>query len=1063
MLLNHLNPLFIKPTAMIKKAKLFAKPILFAVFFLALTIFSFAQGPGRITGKVFSETTEPLVGVVVQIKGDKSGGTTTDKNGQFTINVNNPNATLLFSMVGYQSIEMRATDNMFINLKVAASTMEEVVVVGYGTQKKETLSGSIATIRSEGIATTKSTSVVSNIQGKIPGVHIRQQTAEPGTFNSLVSIRGFGTPLLVIDGIPRDGMSDFERLNPEDIESISVLKDAAAAIYGMNSDNGVLIVTTKKGSRGKAKITYTGYYGYKQATSMPANIDAYSYRVIKNEMNANTKLPVAFSQTELDKWKEGTLPGYQDFDWFNEILRDYTAQQQHNISISGGTDQMTYYTSIGILSDDGILKSDIQKYRKYNFRNNVTFSLSKDLKATINFAGRIDNNKSPQGSYFWFFKPLIIADRAFTPFVPGFPNNVTRIPPEFTNPYALASEEISGYEKWSNVQYQSNVELSYTVPFVKGLRLAVQGAYDGNINNWSNLQRAYFQYDMVTNVPTVRGVNRYSNSMNQFSRAVLQATANYKKTIAGVHNLGLTAVYEMRALRNDIISGNRQYDDVYTTDILNQGSLTNAQNGGDRILQRYLATLGRLNYDFRGKYLLEMAFRNDGSYRYAPSKRWAFFPSASVGWRISQEPFIKNNFRFISDLKLRASYGAMGADAGNPFEYYAGYRFGAVNTGYVLTPNVLTLGMVPPGVVNDNLTWVKTKTANIGVDLSLWNGKLGVIADVFRKDRDGLLANRIQSVPNTFGASFPQENINADKVMGIEMMVSHKNKIGGVTYEIAANATLARKYLVYSERAPYQSSMQRWKDAWGSDRILGREWGYIYDGRYTDIRQYQNAPLMGGTLGNSMMLPGSNAVTDVDGNGIIDGNDQLPEFWSGQYQGFAGNPPLQYGATASLSYKQFDLNLVFQGASMFTIFASPNDVWGYGRYPGLWEKYLDRWRLEDPSMNPYDPAAKWIPGRYPALRANFNNTTDALTTDQWRINATFLRLKSLEMGYTIPNDILRKSGINGLRVYVNAFNLFTFSNDLAKNLDPEREEGAYQADLTYPLMRSFNFGMTINF
>jgi TonB-linked SusC/RagA family outer membrane protein len=480
-------------------------------------------------------------------------------------------------------------------------------------------------------------------------------------------------------------------------------------------------------------------------------------------------------------------------------------------------------------------------------------------------------------------------------------------------------------------------------------------------------------------------------------------------------------------------------------------------------LQRYLATLGRLNYDFRGKYLLEMAFRNDGSYRYAPSKRWAFFPSASVGWRISQEPFIKNNFRFISDLKLRASYGAMGADAGNPFEYYAGYRFGAVNTGYVLTPNVLTLGMVPPGVVNDNLTWVKTKTANIGVDLSLWNGKLGVIADVFRKDRDGLLANRIQSVPNTFGASFPQENINADKVMGIEMMVSHKNKIGGVTYEIAANATLARKYLVYSERAPYQSSMQRWKDAWGSDRILGREWGYIYDGRYTDIRQYQNAPLMGGTLGNSMMLPGSNAVTDVDGNGIIDGNDQLPEFWSGQYQGFAGNPPLQYGATASLSYKQFDLNLVFQGASMFTIFASPNDVWGYGRYPGLWEKYLDRWRLEDPSMNPYDPAAKWIPGRYPALRANFNNTTDALTTDQWRINATFLRLKSLEMGYTIPNDILRKSGINGLRVYVNAFNLFTFSNDLAKNLDPEREEGAYQADLTYPLMRSFNFGMTINF
>ena len=1047
---------------MIKTTMFFARTIL-TVLLIAFGSLLYAQNAARVTGKVLGESSEPLAGVIVQIKGNKSSGAVTDKNGQFTISVPDMNVLLEFSYVGYQTLEQKAAAGMLISMKISNTTMEQVVVVGYGTQKKETLSGSVATIRSEGILTTKSTSVVSNIQGKIPGLHIRQQTAEPGTFNSLVSIRGFGAPLVVIDGIPRDGMSDFERLNPEDIESISVLKDAAAAIYGMNSDNGVLIVTTKKGAKGKAKITYSGYYGFKQPTSMPQNVDAYTYRLIKNEMNINTKLPIAFSQAELDKWKDGTLPGYQDFDWFNEILRDFTAQQQHNLSISGGTDQMTYYTSIGILSDDGILKSDIQKYRKYNFRNNVSFNLSKDLKATVNFAGKIDNNKSPQGSYFWFFKPLIIADRAYTPFVPGFPNNVTRIPPEFTNPYALAEESISGYEKWSNVQYQTNLELAYTVPFIQGLKLSVQGAYDGNINNWSNLQRAYYQHDFVTNAPTIRGVNRYSNSMSQFGRAVLQATANYRKTFAGVHNLGLTAAYEMRSLRTDIISGNRQYDDVYTTDILNQGSLTNAQNGGDRIIQRYLARLGRLNYDFRGKYLLEMAIRNDGSYRYAPSKRWAFFPSASVGWRLSQEAFMKKALPFVSDLKLRASYGAMGADAGNPFEYYAGYRFGAVDYGYVFTPNVLTLGMYPPGVVNDNLTWVKTKTANIGIDLSLWKGKLGIVADVFQKNRNGLLANRVQTIPNTFGASFPQENINSDKVMGIEMMISHKNKIGEITYEVTANATLARKYLVYSERAPYQSSMQRWKDAWGSNRILGREWGYVYDGRYTDIRQYQTAPLMGGTLGNSMMLPGSNAITDANGDGIIDGNDQLPEFWSGQYQGFAGNPPLQYGATASLGYKQFDLNLVFQGAAMFTVFGSPGDVWGYGRYPGLWEKYLDRWRLEDPSMNPYDPAAKWIPGRYPALRSNFNNTTDGLTTDQWRLNATFLRLKSLELGYTIPQNVLRKTGIDGLRVYLNAFNLFTFANPLAKNLDPEREEGAYTADLTYPLMRSFNFGLNINF
>ncbi|MEO7530353.1 MAG: SusC/RagA family TonB-linked outer membrane protein, partial [Sediminibacterium sp.] len=840
-------------------------------------------------------------------------------------------------------------------------------------------------------------------------------------------------------------------------------KDAAAAIYGMNSDNGVIIVTTKKGTKGKAKFNFSSFYGFKQATSMPDNVDAYTYRIMKNEMNANTKLPMAFSQSELDKWQQGNLPGYQDYDWFGETLRDYTSQSQNNLSVSGGNDQVTYYASLGMLADNGILASDIQKYKKYNFRTNVTFNLSNDLKATITFAGKTDNNRSPQGSNFWFFKPLIIADRGFTPFVPGQDNHVTRIPPEFTNPYALSNEAVSGYDKWRNVQYQTNLELSYTVPFVPGLKLGILGAYDGNNYNYSNLQRAYYQYDIVTDAPTLTSANRYSNSMNQFARTNLQASVNYKKTLLTDHNIGATLVYEMRSLRTDLISAQRQFDDVYTHDIIDQGSLTNLQNGGNRFIQRYQSMLGRFNYNFKNKYLLEVAFRNDGSYRYAPENRWALFPSASLGWRISEESFMKNSLPFVSSLKLRGSYGQMGADAGNPFEYYSGYRFGGLDGGSVFNPNVLTLGMVPPGVVNNNLTWIKTNTANIGIDLDLWKGKLGIIADVFQKNRNGLLANRIQTVPNTFGASFPQENINSDKVRGIEILISHRGSVGNLKYDISANATYARSYLVYSERAPYQSSMQKWKDPWGSNRILGREWGYVYDGQYTSLNQYQTAPLLGGTSGNSLMLPGSNRITDVNGDGIIDGNDQLPEFWSGQYQGFAGNPPLQYGATINLSYKSFDLNVLFQGAALFTIFSSPNDVWGYGRYPGLWEKYLDRWHVSDPSMNPYDPKSTWVAGEYPALRSNFTGTTDGLTTDRWRINATYLRLKSLEIGYTLSPKRLQKAGVDNLRVFLNGFNLYTFANPLAKNLDPEREEGAYTADLTYPLMRSFNFGLSLKF
>ena len=348
-----------------------------------------AQDQGvTVTGVVTSETGESLSGVSVSVKGAASKGTVTGSDGRFSIKVPSERAVLQFSMTGFVARELGVANNLDMNvvMAVTAGDMSEVVVVGYGTQKKQTLTGAVAQIKSSEINTTKSTSVVSNIQGKIPGVHIRQQSAEPGQFNSLVSIRGFGAPLLVIDGVPRDGMSDLERLNPEDIETISVLKDAAAAIYGMNADNGVIIVTTKKGQKGNAKFAYTGYYGFKQPTSMPQMMDAYSYRRIRNEAQTNTKLAPLFSQSEMDKWASGSDPLFQDYDWVGNTLRDFTSQQQHNLSVSGGSDNVTYYTSFGLLADNGILQSDIQRYRKYNFRTNVTFNLNKNLKAIATFA-----------------------------------------------------------------------------------------------------------------------------------------------------------------------------------------------------------------------------------------------------------------------------------------------------------------------------------------------------------------------------------------------------------------------------------------------------------------------------------------------------------------------------------------------------------------------------------------------------------------------------------------------------------------------------------------------------
>ena len=486
-------------------------------------------------------------------------------------------------------------------------------------------------------------------------------------------------------------------------------------------------------------------------------------------------------------------------------------------------------------------------------------------------------------------------------------------------------------------------------------------------------------------------------------------------------------------------------------------------NGGNRTEEAFLSLLGRANYDYMNKYLFEFAFRYDGSYKYAPGKRWAFFPSLSAGWRISEESFIKENLPFVSNLKLRGSYGWMGADAGNPFQYYSGYVLSDISGGYVFNDGILTNGVLFPGVINNNLTWIKTKTANIGLDIDLWDGKLSASVDLFQKNRDGLLATKIQSVPNTFGASFPQENINSDLVRGFELVISHRNSVGGFKYGVSANVVYSRKKLLHTERAPYSSSWEAWKDSKGSNRYTGREWGFIYDGQYTNIQQYQEAPLIGGGVGNSKGLPGSYRITDVNGDGIINDNDQLPVYWAGQQSGIANNPPLQYGFNIDAAWKGFDLNVLLQGSALFTVFTQKNDIWGYGSYPVLWERYMDRWHTTNSSDDPYDPNTQWISGKYPALKTDASGTTDAMITDLWRLNASYLRIKSIEIGYTFPKRWTKTIGIEGLRIYANGFNLFTFCSKDIKDLDPEKEEGDYTADLTYPLMRSFNFGLNINF
>lgn len=1013
-----------------------------------------------ITGKVTdSQTGEGMPGVNIQVKGTTTGAIS-DIDGKFSIPLTDKNATLIFSFIGFVSQEIPVAGRAVVDVALVSdmNALDEVVVVGYGTVKKETLTGSVTSIKASEIVSTKSENLISNIQGKVSGLMVRQLTGEPGKFNNYVSIRGFDAPLVIVDGIVRDGTSDMAQINSNDIESMSILKDAAAAIYGMNAANGVIIITTKKGSEGRAQFSYSNLLGWKKATGMEYTVDAYTYRVMKNEMDRNSGTTETYTADILEKYRTNA-PGYQDVNWIKLTLKPQVFQQSHNFSVRGGTKAVKYFNSFGYTEDNGLLTSNIQYYRRYNLRSTTTAELTKNLKLNVSVAGRFDNKQSPREDFLWTYKTIMVNDRGINYHTIANENHLSVINPESKNAFALMNPNIDGYNQQRNLQFQTTVDLTYTVPKIPELTIQATGAFDQNNSNSSFLQKSYDLYDYYTDqYSQTTGSNQYSNTLNLFQRAVARGQVNYVKKF-DKHNLSATGVIEFTGTRTDNIMAKRLYADLFTNDIIDQGTTTTASNSGYRSFGRYAAYIARANYDYAGKYLLELVARYDGSYRYAKAHRWAFFPSTSIGWRVSEESFVKNNLPILTNLKVRASYGESGIDAGNPFSYYSAYTASSAN-GYIFNNGALTVGMVAPGVVNDNLTWVTSKISDVGFDFEFLKGTIGGSFDLFQRKNDGVLATLIQSVPNTFGASFPQENVNSNMNHGFEAMLQHRGKIGSdFSYSITANFTYTRTKNLHIENAGYSSSWDYWKNS-TQYRYTGRMALYEWDGRYSSLKEYETAPLLGGTAGNSKMLPGSYKITDVNGDGIINSSDQTFNHWT---YGTV-NPPKQYGMTLEASYKGFDMTVLFQGAAGYSINYRNNDIWGYGRYPTLHEKYLDRWHTVNTTDNPYDPTTQWVGGFYPALRNyNYDNTTEANVIDIWRPNATYLRLKSVELGYTLPKSVTSRLGLESGRIFINGYNLLTWCNKLLRNADPERQEADWDASLAYPLMKSYNFGVNINF
>jgi TonB-linked SusC/RagA family outer membrane protein len=1020
-----------------------------------------------VSGKVVDENNVPLPGASVVLK-NTTVGTTTDFDGNFEITIaDTNNQTLQFSYVGYLQQEVDVAGKAIINvaLRPDISALDEVVVVGYGTQKRESLTAAVSVIENREIQTTTNVSVAQKLTGKIPGVQIRQQSGQPGDFDNSINIRGFGEPLYVIDGIRRGGSRDFQQLNADDIESITVLKDAAASIYGLGAQNGVILVTTKRGKKGgKLSFNFNTVYSVVSPTDVPEMATAAQYAQMWNDTQlfipGGSGVPF-YSPEELQNWVDGA-PGFENTDWYDLTIRNNTSTVQHNLSASGGTEKTNYFMSFGYVNEDGLLRSNDMGYERYNIRLNVSTELAKNVTATALLSGRWDKRWQPGENFFNIFKGTRVALPVESAYANGNQDFLAAISGTVRNPLALSERDITGYnDRWTR-RFTSQFSVEYKAPFLSGLTLKAVLAYDAD-----NFQEKVYSpsYDVFTYDETAEDyipqTQRDGNASifsgnNNSDYTSLQGYLMYEKSLNDAHNFSITGVVEKNSLEGRFANVRRFYNDPFQIDQLRFATATDPVpqiDGIDRQTADF-SIIGRFNYDYKGKYLLELSARDNGSYRYAPESRYGLFGYGSVGWRVSEEGFIKNNIDWISNLKLRASYGIVGEPEGDPFQYVQGY---AVNSGgsFEFEDGILTQGIRTPPPPNANLSWLENTTSNFAIDLGLFQNRLNFTAEYYERLREGIPARPSVALPNTFGGVLPQENLNSEITKGLDFSISYRDRIGqDFSFDIAANFNLARTKRKHVEgNGPFTNSMSQWRNQ-RFDRWNDIVWGYNYIGQFQNVEELRNAPLQNGDRSNVLReLPGDFRYEDWNNDGVIDNQDTQPIFWG-------GNPKMFYGMTINMAYKGFYMNMLLQGAANYTVRFRETyaEMFAFrGNTPAY---FFDRWRKEDP----FDINSAWVPGTWPASRTIGDVGGIYRESSVWRRDASYLRMKSLEIGYNLKNDDLQKAlGINNLRIYVSGFNLVTWADDFVKPFDPEKIEGAFSAGLTYPLTKTYNFGVNIDF
>lgn len=1008
----------------------------------SLSIFKLLKYP--VKGKVTDEKGQPLPGATVKIKGNSTAAVT-DINGDFLLREVSNNDVIVVTFLGFVTAEVPVNNQteFTIALKEETKGLNEVVVVGYGTQKKVNLSGSVSTISyDQELQNRPITSIGQAIAGNASGITVSQASGQPGRDGTVLRIRGVGTlnnsdPLILIDGV----VGSLNTVNPNDIASISVLKDAAsAAIYGSRAANGVVLVTTKRGKAGKTVTNYNSYYGIQESTNLFKPVSDYAtYMETMNKIQKadNPNNASKFSQSTIDAWRNATdRVLYPNTNWVQEIFGQ-GSMQKHNISVNGGSEKTRFYLSGAYLGNKGIMQST--KLDEYSLRLNLDHQVSEKVK----IGGNLSSNWRGIEEPFDIATLLNYSSNSTPGMTPKMvTNGVTRYGGRNTNEESAdISNPLSYIETWFYPQKQQNyfAKLYTEIELIKDLKFQVNGSVNF-VNDLSKKYKLSGEIQNLWNFQTNQVTQDNSSVPSQLSQSnesnlglTFYSTLNYNKQISENHHMDVLVGISRETNKNEWFSAGNQTFPSNDTWELNAGLSQPIVSGNstDYALSSYFS---RINYDFKEKYLFEANLRYDGSSRFAEGKRWGLFPSFSSAWRVSEEEFFKNVslLSFIDDVKIRGSWGQLGNQNIGLYQYMDLYNAGQ---NYILG-NTITSGIAPTALSNPDITWETTTTTNFGTDILLFKNRLNFTFEWFnRKTNDVLVRLPLSSL---YGAlTPPYQNVGIVQNRGWEVELGYKNNIKGINYSIGGNITSVDNKVLKFQGDP--SVIQ----SVGNNSIIrqGESINSIYG--YQAVGVFKNQAEIDGWAkqkSSGTNKPGDLKYLDINGDNVINGNDRM----------VIGNviPKYSYGLTAEASYKGFNLNVLFQGISKVDRY-----------YQNLWytsairarrqinSHFLNAWSPENPDSD------------IPRLTSDTNGD-NVQASSFWVQNSSFLRLKDAQIGYTLPSKILQKAFVSSIQVYANGQNLFTSTK--FNGLDPETASST-NALLEYPNVRILTFGINASF